>query len=136
MQKDSSSSSSSKVPTSVPVLSSLSISPKATSVKDIVLQQKAAGNFSVDALKLVGGSIDQLRARIPDPLKSLDAALLEQILITAFICGVFTTKYSSQSDQWNLVEKKALAWIKKEIKKAYPELADFDWSSLAVSLAK
>ncbi len=40
-----------------------------------------------------------------------------EILITAMVCLIFAKKFADQQVSWNLVVKKALAWVKKESEK-------------------
>ena len=50
------------------------------------------------------------------------------------------TKYKDDVDQWSLVEKKAMTWIRKEAKKQMTssagQLASFDWDDFAAKLVK
>jgi hypothetical protein len=52
----------------------------------------------------------------------------------AKICGYLQKQYAADKEQWELVEKKAYTWIKKETKKL--GVADtVDWQALAIQLA-
>lgn len=58
--------------------------------KDIVMKQRAAGNFTVEVLVVLGNvTLDKLQAFVPAQLKSIPADILGQILITLYISFLF-----------------------------------------------
>eukprot|EP00026_Physarum_polycephalum_P002556 Phypoly_transcript_02563.p1 GENE.Phypoly_transcript_02563~~Phypoly_transcript_02563.p1 ORF type:complete len:905 (+),score=178.71 Phypoly_transcript_02563:1-2715(+) len=106
-------------------------------IKAIVMKQKAAGNFTVDVLAeapVPNLSIEKLRANTPESLKSVPADILDQVLVILVICGLFQKRYAGDREQWELVEKKGITWVKKECKKlSLPD--DMDWKAMATKLA-
>jgi hypothetical protein len=71
-------------------------------------------------------SIEQLRRCIPQEASKGDRSILDQILITVFVCKVLEAKFKDQQLQWDLVAKKAMVWVKKETKKMGVEI---DWNA-------
>ncbi len=52
------------------------------------------------------------------------------ILITAIVCLIFSMKFADEQVSWNLVVKKANAWVKKESERLNLTL---DWNALGGS---
>jgi len=101
-------------------------------VKDIAMKQKAAGNFGQDVLEFFGKlSVAELRQQTPQELSKGDGKILDEILITVFVCKVLELRYADQKAQWELVAKKAMSWVKKEVKKIVGgKDVDINWSAV------
>ena len=99
----------------------------ANTVKDIIKTQRANGSFSLDALKIfvASASMEDVKKQFPDTSVSLTDALIE-IFITVIVCQYFKVKFADQQIYWNLVLKKALAWVKKEAEKNGIGAVDLD----------
>ncbi len=50
-----------------------------------------------------------------------------EILITVMVCLLFVKKFADQQVSWNLVAKKALAWVKKESERLK---LNTDWNTI------
>eukprot|EP00026_Physarum_polycephalum_P014424 Phypoly_transcript_14938.p1 GENE.Phypoly_transcript_14938~~Phypoly_transcript_14938.p1 ORF type:complete len:191 (+),score=29.20 Phypoly_transcript_14938:278-850(+) len=112
--------------------------PSSTSsaVKDIVMEQRAAGNFTASVLKIAGNvQISTLRAHCPLILSSLASDLIDLILITAYICGIFHMKYTQEKDKWEMIEKKAISWIHRQCQ-AIKGAKALKWSDFIPDLGK
>jgi len=124
---------------SLPRSQNVSLPPSATpaslpdcpSLREIIMKQRAAGNFSEDVLACIGKiTVADLHTNIPNAIANQSSAL-DQVLIASFVCGVLRSKYAAYEDQWTLVEKKAQNWIKKN----YVGGDTLDWISLSILLA-
>jgi len=105
--------------------------PNSLKLKDIVLKQKAGGNFPVDILTIFGKiTLEKLRQQIPREISKGEASILDQIMVTFFVCRILEVRFQDQQSQWDLVVKKAMVWLRREVKKIAGDSAEINWSSL------
>jgi len=98
-----------------------------------VVNQKAAGNFTVDVLTLLGASgtsLELLRQLVPIELKHGDKNLLDEIIVTVFVAKFLAIKHPGQKSQWDLVVQKAWAWVKKEARKIGGDGVNINWETV------
>lgn len=51
------------------------------------------------------------------------------------VCGIIKASFANVAEQWELVVKKSMNWMKKESKKVDSKLDAFDWPALCSTLA-
>eukprot|EP00026_Physarum_polycephalum_P002936 Phypoly_transcript_02945.p1 GENE.Phypoly_transcript_02945~~Phypoly_transcript_02945.p1 ORF type:complete len:789 (+),score=142.25 Phypoly_transcript_02945:155-2521(+) len=109
--------------------------PDSRALRDIIMHQRAAGNFKEDVLGCIGEiSVANLYANVPTGVASQPSPALDEVLISAFVCGLMRVTFASREAQWALVEKKLQTWLKKDHTGTFG--ASFDWVSFSVQLAQ
>eukprot|EP01112_Ceratiomyxa_fruticulosa_P009185 TRINITY_DN2395_c0_g1_i2.p1 TRINITY_DN2395_c0_g1~~TRINITY_DN2395_c0_g1_i2.p1 ORF type:complete len:918 (+),score=260.17 TRINITY_DN2395_c0_g1_i2:845-3598(+) len=88
-------------------------------LRSIIMQQKSAGNFPVDVIKLLHFNTpqteDSIEKSLPSDLQKIQGVL--ELFITAIVVQYFLLRCKDSEAYWDLVASKSKTWIGKEIKK-------------------
>lgn len=94
-------------------------------MREVILKQTAEGSWtSADAVCL-GISADAIKKALASASAADQSDLALLVLSTAVVCAYFEQKLSAEKTTWNLVVKKARAWIVKQ------NLASVKWADVA-----
>eukprot|EP01114_Cavostelium_apophysatum_P024203 TRINITY_DN940_c0_g1_i3.p1 TRINITY_DN940_c0_g1~~TRINITY_DN940_c0_g1_i3.p1 ORF type:complete len:876 (-),score=276.34 TRINITY_DN940_c0_g1_i3:53-2680(-) len=84
--------------------------PAPTSMRDLIMNQKANGSWAVQAIGSI--SVDAIKNSYPKSVSTTNFDLW----MTAIVIAYLSTQFADQKVNWDLVVDKAKKWIKKEEK--------------------